>query len=858
MFMCRRFLGGIALIPLVLWQSARSEPPPAKQRAEDQAKEWARTDALGDPLPYGAILRIGTTRLRHPQCHNAVAFSPNGKEIASAGPGAVIFWDPETGKEIRRFTPGGNRGYSGLAFSPDGKILALAGYDGNVYICESATGKELQRFLGGADTYIMSVAFSPNGKAVVAGGSWKVALRVWELETGKEAVKLELQEKANFQSVAYGPLGKTIAAAGPRSGGKGQSIHLWDATTGKHLWEAAGPTQNTAAISFSRDGKILAAGGSGGPIHRYDPETGKEDATLGDPAYAIAFSPKQDILAGGNTDGSISLWDPITSKEVRKLKGHPAWVKVLSFSPDGKTLASCGDDESIRVWDVGTGKELHPSPWHEYHVMGVSYLPGGKTLASISGDQTVRLWDATTGKELHQFDLGRFLPPGRIRSGGAEVVTTSFYALALSPDGKTLGARACDRSFHFWDTTTGKALELFRSKEKPAQLISVVYLPDGKSVIKGDAEGIARVWDVASGEQERELDLQKDAPQRRKPANHFAVVRDGKIVATQCANSVYLWEPDKGTVVNKYDFKHDWFHARAMSEDGQTLVYEADNQLVLARFGDTDDGQPTFTRSLGRRQVFGVAFSADGKLLAITPQDLPGVSLWEVATNQEVARLEGHRHTVCGVAFSPDGRRLASGSRDATILVWDLLVSPKEVLKALTKPLGDKELANVWADLGSEEARTAYRAVSTLTALPEPAVKLLNANLRPSPDDGKRVQHLLADLDDKDFDVREKASRELKALGRKAGPALREALKSPAGEEARRRMEELIAGVKALSRQLSREELRQSRSVLVLERLGTKPAREVLKTLADGDPADLQTRDAAAALRRPENPDSTR
>jgi hypothetical protein len=229
-----------------------------------------------------------------------------------------------------------------------------------------------------------------------------------------------------------------------------------------------------------------------------------------------------------------------------------------------------------------------------------------------------------------------------------------------------------------------------------------------------------------------------------------------------------------------------------------------------------------------------LAFSPDGRLLARTDSaDLSVIRLLDPLTGEERGRLTGHLGPVFSAAFSPDGKLLLSGSGDQTVLVWDLSRVPLRRPAPGTAP-GGRELEELWDDLASVEAARAHSAVRRLAAFPRESVPLFRARLRPAPGaDPRRIGRLVADLDDDQFTVRERAERALAELGEAAGPALEQALARAPSAEVRRRARRLLRLLEA-HRLNPTERLRELRSVQTLEYAGTPAARRLLQALGRG------------------------
>ncbi len=239
---------------------------------------------------------------------------------------------------------------SGIAYSPDGTRLAVAGTIG-IWLYDTATYQEMD-LLTGHTNYVGSVAFSPNGRTL-ASGSWDGA------------------------------------------------VILWDVTTGEHKHTLTGHTNYVDSIAFSPDGNTLASGSWDGAVILWDAMTGDRKSTLtghtagvSNPGASVAFSPDGHTLASRGWDGAyiVILWDVTTGQHKHTLTGHTGWVNSIAFSPDGRTLASGSSDNTIRLWDTVTEEHKHTLTGHTGSVNSVAFSPDG-TLASGSSDGTVLLWD---------------------------------------------------------------------------------------------------------------------------------------------------------------------------------------------------------------------------------------------------------------------------------------------------------------------------------------------------------------------------------------------------------------------------------------------------------------------------------
>ncbi len=310
-----------------------------------------------------------------------------------------------------------------VAFSPDGKTLASAGTEA-LKLWDVATWKATTLPLGGGTDPCESLAFSHDGKTLaVARGR---ALKLFDAMPSRERVSHD--GPTPFWCVAFSPDDKTLATA--RNGAP--DIHLWDLTT-QQVRATLTPDSDAPArtSAFSPDGRTLATGSGFGLLKLFDPATGRERATL-QPAdrsgmnwiFCLAFSPDGFLLASGDMRGLIKLWDVETGELRATLKGHTDAVLALAFTSDGRTLASGGDDTTVKLWDVApcprwdtrdspthdertaelwdraTGQERMTLKGFKSAVRSLAFAPGDTHLAAGSRDGTVRVWRAATEVEV--------------------------------------------------------------------------------------------------------------------------------------------------------------------------------------------------------------------------------------------------------------------------------------------------------------------------------------------------------------------------------------------------------------------------------------------------------------------------
>jgi WD40 repeat protein len=437
----------------------------------------------------------------------SLAFSPDGKLLASAGSYQVCLWDALTGKSQAEFNyPAANYG---AIFDSTAKRLVTGG---EVSVIDIASRKIVRRMMPDSPDRAGAVALSPDGKTIASGAGDDARIRLWDAETGKE--KLAVGHLNVVHAVAVSPDGKLIAAAA------GGLVQLWDAARGTEVralkvrgeWDYWSRERWKFAVLFSTDGRTISAAGQ-----TWDVTTGQEiERNTAPRSRHVAASPDGRTVVGPKETDDTNLGLVVRDAKGlhhRRLALPAAWhgdVRLggMALSPDGRQLAlavlsdearsSDPPAEAVRLWDVTNGKlrqALYPNDHVPTHLL---FSPDGALLAtSGTYGNPPTLWDVFTGRQLHQFadHMDR------------DDHWTSPNPIAFSPDGSLLALGGRKNTVVIVEAATGGVVRVLRGHTGP--VAALAFSPDGRTLISGASDATALVWPVAPAGADRAWNADK-------------------------------------------------------------------------------------------------------------------------------------------------------------------------------------------------------------------------------------------------------------------------------------------------------------------------------------------------------------
>lgn len=445
---------------------------------------------------------------------------------------------------------------------------------------------------------------------------------------------------------------------------------------------------------------------------------------------SVAFSPDGRHVLTGSQDNTARLWDATNGKEIRSFSGGTGKVTSVAFSADGKSALVGSMDRTARLWDVSTGKQLSQFAAHKFAVDAVAFSPtGGQVLTSCTGDRITRLWDVASGKELRAFGADRavfssdgnlLLTGGSAGNTPAQLVETatgkvvrSFKSLAntvaepvaLSPDGKLVFAGR-----RLWNAATGRETRAVNFL-KNLKVTSAAFSPDGTRLLTGGNDKIARLWDMATGNEVRTFrGLGHDnfgGPRLSdagwlsvafSPDGRQALTGGGVVSGTALDNVAQLWDVESGDQIRALRGYIHVVTSVGFSPVGDQILTAGEDKI--ARLWDVTNGKQVRNFKGHKDQINSATFSSDGKRVLTGGGDprspdtrrqsrtadgkwvLSGqwsprpdsdntVRLWDAGSGKELRAFEGHPLYVRSVALSSNGKYVLSAGTDRTIRLWD-------------------------------------------------------------------------------------------------------------------------------------------------------------------------------------------